>query len=394
MNSSKKNSVLKSLAKLLQENSADIISENKKDLELCDRSDLALFDRLKIDESKVKSMIACVENAMNEEDNVGKTLYKFQHENGLQIENRIVPFGKIFIIYESRPDVTIEASVMAFKSGNKIILKGGKEALHSNLFLVKLWHKALISNNISEDFVIYLDVSREKIQEIISENTYKADLIIPRGGDVLIDFVKKNSNIPVLVSGRGNNFLLIDQEADFEMAKSIILNGKSRISVCNALDKIIVDEKLPNLKEKLLELIAFLQENKLKVFGFGSFKNFNLDLEIIEDVSILKEEFLSHKIVILLSDSLESSIEIINENSGGHSAVIVTKNKETALKFQNEVDCGAVYHNASTRFTDGGEFGLSGEIAISTQKLHFRGPLGIHQLTTNKWFISGDGQIR
>ena len=388
------NQVLRRLSELLKAHQFEIISENQKDLASCNQEDKALYDRLKVDENKITSMINCVEQALETENILGKTIYTYQHPKGMLIENRIVPFGKIFIIYESRPDVTIEAAVMAFKAGNKIVLKGGKESLRSNLILVKLWHKALTENGFSEDYVVYLDLNREEIQQAIAKNTYKADLIIPRGGDQLIDFVKKNSNIPVLISGRGNNFLYVDEEADFEMAKKIILNGKSRISVCNALDKVILNKNLPNLDEKLKDLVQFLQANQLDVFGYGEILNINPDLKKDENPELLKEEFLSEKMVILLANSLDEAIEIINENSGGHSATIITTNKSKAEKFQTEVDCGAVYHNASTRFTDGGEFGLSGEIAISTQKLHFRGPLGIHQLTTNKWFISGNGEIR
>ena len=388
------NQVLRRLSELLKAHQFEIISENQKDLASCNQEDKALYDRLKVDENKITSMINCVEQALETENILGKTIYTYQHPKGMLIENRIVPFGKIFIIYESRPDVTIEAAVMAFKAGNKIVLKGGKESLRSNLILVKLWHKALTENGFSEDYVVYLDLNREEIQQAIAKNTYKADLIIPRGGDQLIDFVKKNSNIPVLISGRGNNFLYVDEEADFEMAKKIILNGKSRISVCNALDKVILNKNLPNLDEKLKDLVQFLQANQLDAFGYGEILNINPDLKKDENPELLKEEFLSEKMVILLANSLDEAIEIINENSGGHSATIITTNKSKAEKFQTEVDCGAVYHNASTRFTDGGEFGLSGEIAISTQKLHFRGPLGIHQLTTNKWFISGNGEIR
>ena len=388
------NQVLRRLSELLKAHQFEIISENQKDLASCNQEDKALYDRLKVDENKITSMINCVEQALETENILGKTIYTYQHPKGMLIENRIVPFGKIFIIYESRPDVTIEAAVMAFKAGNKIVLKGGKESLRSNLILVKLWHKALTENGFSEDYVVYLDLNREEIQQAIAKNTYKADLIIPRGGDQLIDFVKKNSNIPVLISGRGNNFLYVDEEADFEMAKKIILNGKSRISVCNALDKVILNKNLQNLDEKLKDLVQFLQANQLEAFGYGEILNINPDLKKDENPELLKEEFLSEKMVILLANSLDEAIEIINENSGGHSATIITTNKSKAEKFQTEVDCGAVYHNASTRFTDGGEFGLSGEIAISTQKLHFRGPLGIHQLTTNKWFISGNGEIR
>lgn len=389
---SKQNKVLAKLSELLKQNKSEIIAENQKDLASCDQSDKALYDRLKVDEKKVDAMVKCVEDAMNTEDILGKILYSYTHPKGMLIENKVVPFGKIFIIYESRPDVTIEAAVMAFKAGNKIVLKGGKESLRSNQILVKLWHEALVGNGFSEDYVVYLDLNREEIQNAIATNQYKADLIIPRGGDKLIDFVKKNSNIPVLISGRGNNFLYVDEDSDFEMAKEIILNGKSRISVCNALDKVIINKNIPNFEVKTSELIQFLEENNLQVFGFGTIGNSDVKKE--ENPEILKEEFLSEKILLMPANSLEEAIEIINENSGGHSATIITNNSESAEKFQNEVDCGAVYHNASTRFTDGGEFGLSGEIAISTQKLHFRGPLGIHQLTTNKWFISGNGQIR
>ena len=196
------NQVLRRLSELLKAHQFEIISENQKDLASCNQEDKALYDRLKVDENKITSMINCVEQALETENILGKTIYTYQHPKGMLIENRIVPFGKIFIIYESRPDVTIEAAVMAFKAGNKIVLKGGKESLRSNLILVKLWHKALTENGFSEDYVVYLDLNREEIQQAIAKNTYKADLIIPRGGDQLIDFVKKNSNIPVLISGR------------------------------------------------------------------------------------------------------------------------------------------------------------------------------------------------
>lgn len=389
-----KNKVLLSLSKLLKEQANIIIAENKKDLLACSSDDKALYDRLKVDDKKIATMVKCIDEALSTDDIIGKTLYTHTHPNGIIIENRIVPFGRIFIIYESRPDVTIEAAVMAFKAGNKIILKGGKESVRSNKILVDIWHQALREHNISEDYVVYLDLSREEIQDVITKNTYKADLIIPRGGDVLIDFVKKNSSIPVLISGRGNNFLYVDSEADFDMAKNIILNGKSRISVCNALDKVIINTQLPDLQNKISELVNFLQSHQLDVVGFGKINELIPSLRTDNNPEVLKEEFLSEKIMLLLSDSLKESIDIINENSGGHSASIITKNLEKAFEFQNQVDCGAVYHNASTRFTDGGEFGMGGEIAISTQKLHFRGPLGIHQLTTNKWFISGNGQTR
>ncbi len=210
----------------------------------------------------------------------------------------------------------------------------------------------------------------------------------------MIDFVLKNSKVPVIVSGRGNNFAYIDSEADFEMAVKIILDGKSRLSVCNALDKVLIDEKIPDLNKKINRIVSALRDINIEVFGDASVILHKPSVKLIENDEIWFEEFLSAKMVISIVANIDEAIEKINKYSGGHSATIVTKNTEQAEKFMQEVDCAAVYHNASTRFTDGGEFGLGAEIAISTQKLHFRGPLGAEHLLTNKWFVFGDGQIR
>jgi glutamate-5-semialdehyde dehydrogenase len=317
----------------------------------------------------------------------------------LKIENRTVPFGTILIVYEARPDVSIEAAIIALKAGNKILLKGGKEARSTNLFLIDLWRRALEETGADPDFVKYLDISREQTRELIqgSGGTEKFDLVIPRGGEALIDFVLKNSKAPVIVSGRGNNFAYIDREADFEMALEIILDGKQRLSVCNALDKVLINANLPDFEAKLEALIAALLARKIEVFGDETvidLTNQNVQPAAGAGEEIWYEEFLSAKIFIATLLNVEEAIETINKYSGGHSAAIVTSNAETAEKFLTEVDCAAVYHNASTRFTDGGQFGLGAEIAISTQKLHFRGPLGAQHLLTNKWFVCGDGQIR
>ena len=218
--------------------------------------------------------------------------------------------------------------------------------------------------------------------------------MIPRGGEALIDFVLRNSNTPVIVSGRGNNFLYIDSEADIEMAVRIVVNGKQRLSVCNALDKILISERLPDLEAAARRLIAALREESIEVIGDEAIVEFDPTVSPVADEDVWYEEFLSARIVIGLVNSTEEAIETINEYSGGHSAAILTANSETATRFLNEVDCAAVYHNASTRFTDGGQFGLGAEIAISTQKLHFRGPLGAEHLLTNKWFVFGTGQVR
>lgn len=394
MNTEQKNNVLKSLARLLGEKRGAIIEANRLDLKSCPTDDLVIFDRLKVDEAKVEKMIASVENVRHAPEPCGKILYQKTREDGLRIENRTVPFGTILIIYEARPDVSIEAAIIALKAGNKILLKGGKEARNTNLCLAELWRKALTENGADAHFVKYLDLTREETQKLITGDAEKFDLVIPRGGDALIEYVLKNSHVPIIVSGRGNNFAFIDAEADFETALEIILNGKSRLSVCNALDKVLIDENLPNLEEKINRIVESLHGASIEVFGDSSVHFVNSSVRLFGDEETWFEEFLSAKMVVAVVSNLTEAIAKINRYSGGHSAAIITENAGKAEKFMREVDAAAVYHNASVRFTDGGEFGLGAEIAISTQKLHFRGPLGAEHLLTNKWFVFGDGQIR
>lgn len=394
MNEELINNVLNALARLLAENKERILEANKKDLKSCPKDDLVIFDRLKVDDSKVEKMIDSVKKVLAAKSPVGKIISTHIREDGLRIENRTVPFGTILIIYEARPDVSIEAAIIALKAGNKILLKGGKEARNTNLCLAELWQKALAESNADVNFVRYLDISREETQKLISGETEKFDLVIPRGGETLIDFVLKNSKVPVIVSGRGNNFAYVAEDADFEKAVQIIINGKSRLSVCNALDKVLIDEKLPKLSEKIDRIVDALHNESIEVLGDSSVHYVNPSVRLFGAEETWFEEFLSAKMVVAIVSNINEAIEKINKYSGGHSAAIITKSDEKAEKFMNEVDSAAVYHNASTRFTDGGEFGLGAEIAISTQKLHFRGPLGSEHLLTNKWFVFGDGQIR
>ncbi len=324
----------------------------------------------------------------------GKIISSTVRENGLRIENKTVPFGTILIVYEARPDVSVEAAIIALKAGNRILLKGGKEARQTNLCLADLWSKALEENGAAAETVKYLDISREETQKLIRGETEKFDVVIPRGGETLIDFVVKNAKVPVIVSGRGNNFAYIDAEADFETALKIVLDGKARLSVCNALDKVLINADIPDFQAKLNQLIAALTDKNIEVFGDETTAKFNPEIERIVDDAVWHEEFLAAKIVVGAVSDVNEAIAKINRYSGGHSATIITTNAERAERFMTEVDCAAVYHNASTRFTDGGEFGLGAEIAISTQKLHFRGPLGAEHLLTNKWFVYGSGQIR
>ena len=352
-----------------------------------------MFDRLKADNKKVDEMIAAAKHLASQKDPVGVERFSFKHDNGMQVYNKTASFGTVLIIYESRPDVTVEAAGIAFKSGNKILLKGGKESLNSNLKIVELWHQALFQHNASPEWVEYLQFNRAETQAFLERPTQKVDLIVPRGGERLIAFVKKHATCPVIISGRGNNFVYVHKEADLEIAIDIILNGKSKISACNAVDKVLIDEKLPNKEAFVNKLISKLNSTKIEVLGDAIVsKNHNLK-EILSN-EVWYEEFLDYKIVIGQIASNEDAIAMINKYAGGHSSAIITKNIDIAKLFMQNVDTAVVYHNASTRFTDGGQLGLGGELAISTDKLHQRGPIGLEHLVTNKWYVHGNGQTR
>jgi len=389
-----RNDVLRSMVKLIAAEKVEILNANKLDVNNYNGADLAMYDRLKVDDDKIEGMMLSLQQLIADVDPVGKELYHFTHENGLKITNKSAPFGTVLIIYESRPDVTVEAAGIAFKSGNKILLKGGKESINSNLKIVELWHKALKKNNISTEWVEYLNYNRTETQAFLENPTQKVDLIVPRGGEKLIAFVKQNATCPVIVSGRGNNFIYVDVDADISIALNVILNGKtSKISACNTVDKVLINSNLPNRALFIKKLIKKLIEFKVDIFGDAKLSNFD-NVSPYKNEDIWYEEFLDYKIVIGSVNSSEEAIAKINKYGGGHSAVIITKNNETANLFMESTDCAAVYQNTSTRFTDGGQFGLGGELAISTDKLHHRGPMGLQHLVTNKWFIYGDGQIR
>jgi glutamate-5-semialdehyde dehydrogenase len=390
----KRNLVLRSMAKLVEQERSQIILTNQEDIADYDGSDLAMEERLKVDDKKVDEMILSLNQLASQEDPVGVERFHFVHDNGIKVINKTAAFGTILIIYESRPDVTIEAGGIAFKSGNKILLKGGKEALKSNLKIVSLWHKALEENAVLKDWVEYLNYNRTETQAFLEKPTQKVDLIVPRGGEKLIEFVKAHATCPVIVSGRGNNFVYVHKDADTDLALKIILNAKtSKISACNAVDKVLIDSKLPNFEGFTAILIETLKESNVEVIVDKSLESFE-DTETLQNEDIWYEEFLDYKIVIGSIDSEENAIDKINKYCGGHSAVIITRDDKAAQEFMDAVDTAAVYQNASTRFTDGGQFGLGGELAISTDKLHQRGPIGLQHLVTNKWYVYGEGQIR
>lgn len=390
----KRNLVLLSMALLIDKERNEIIKTNINDLNSFNGDDIAMEERLKVDDSKIEEMILSLQQLASQDDPIGVERFHFVHENGMNVSNKTAAFGTILIIYESRPDVTIEAAGIAFKSGNKIVLKGGKESVQTNLKIVDLWHQALQENHVDKEWIEYLNFNRIETQAFLEKPTQKIDLIVPRGGENLIAFVKKYATCPVIVSGRGNNFVYVHQEADIDMALDIIINAKtSKISACNALDKVLIDSRLPNFDAFVTQLIEKLKTDNVEIIVDPALEKYK-NTSVLKDETIWFEEFLDYKIVIGPIDSEQEAITKINTYCGGHSASIITKNNTVAQEFMELIDAAAVYHNASTRFTDGGQLGLGGELAISTDKLHQRGPIGLQHLVTNKWYIHGNGQIR
>ena len=390
-----KNKVLDTVIELLDKRRQEIIEANKKDLEAFNKEDRAMYDRLIVDDKKVDGMIRSVQEVRNQVDPVGQVISEIDREDGLKIINKTAPFGTIMIIYESRPDVTVEAAVLAFKANNRILLKGGKEAINSNEVLVDVWHEALKANGLTPDYVKLLKLQRAETQEFLKNPTEQIDLIVPRGGERLIQFVKENASCPVLVSGRGNNFIYVDHTADWGQSIKVILNAKTdKISACNALDKILLDRRIPDLDKKLVHLQKNLHEYEVELLVDQQVKEILHDEAEIENEETWYEEFLALKACVALVSDEKEAIEKINKYSGGHSSAIMTTDRHKAENFMQQVDSGAVYHNASTRFTDGGQMGVGAELAISTDKLHHRGPLGLEQLVTNKYYVYGQGHIR
>jgi glutamate-5-semialdehyde dehydrogenase len=395
LSSETKNKVLNSMVSIIDRERTAILDANKKDLEAFDKEDQALYDRLVVNDSKIDGMIKAIEEVKNQEDPVDQQISDITLDSGLKITNKTAPFGTIMIIYESRPDVTIEAAVLAFKANNKILLKGGKEALNSNIVLERCWHEALEQNELSKEWIQLLHLKREETQEFLKNPPEKIDLIVPRGGERLIKFVKDNASCAVLISGRGNNFLYVAEDADWEKTVKVIVNAKTdKISGCNALDKVLIDKRIPDYENKLKELQTLLTQLKVELVVDYKIGKILSKEEVIKTQDIWFEEFLAMKLLIAEISSADAAIDMINKFSGGHSAVILTENKTLAKQFMEQVDSAAVYHNASTRFTDGGQMGVGAELAISTDKLHHRGPLGLKQLVTNKYYVYGDGHVR
>ena len=390
-----KNNVLGTMIRILDNKREELLVANRKDLEAFDNKDEAMYDRLVVDDQKVDSMIRSLREVLAQDDPVNRVISTVTVNDGLEVTNKTAPFGTIMIIYESRPDVTVEAAVLAFKANNKILLKGGKEAFNSNHTLAGFWQEALRESGLPSDWIQLLTLDRAATREFLKNPPEKLDLIVPRGGEKLIAFVREHARCAVLVSGRGNNFLYVDEAADWEQSLKVILNAKTdKISACNALDKILISKKLPGYENKLRQLRDVLSANGVTILVDGDVKVVLPEEELINGEAVWYEEFLAMKCCIGAVEDVDEAIARTNIYSGGHSAVIMTRDDGNATRFMEQVDSAAVYHNASTRFTDGGQMGVGAELAISTEKLHHRGPLGLKELVTNKYYVTGDGHIR
>lgn len=389
-----KNRALNYIADALDKNKVRIILANKKDLENGKANGLSdgLLDRLMLDESRIEGISDGVRQVASLPEPCGKTVYEYEKENGLKIKKITVPLGVIGIIYEARPNVTADAAALCLKSGNAVILRGGKEAINSNLEICSVMQEALEKAGFPREVVqVVSDTSRESANELMNMRDY-LDCLIPRGGKGLIRAVVENSKVPVIETGSGNCHIFVDESADINMAADIIFNAKTqRISVCNACESLVIhsaviDKALPVIK-------ARLDEKSVEIRGDERARAVCPEIKPAADEDFYTE-YLDYIISVKTVDSLDEAIEHINGHSTGHSEAIITKNENNADKFMQCIDSSSVYVNASTRFTDGGEFGLGAEIGISTQKLHARGPMGTEQLTSTKYLIYGDGQTR
>jgi len=394
VSTSEKNKALELMALALLKNKEEIIKENQKDIERAKEkgTPASLIDRLYLNDERIEGMAQGLREIAALDDPVGEVLEMWKRPNGLQIGKQRVPMGVIGIIYEARPNVTSDAAALCLKTGNAVILKGGSDAINSNKAIVNVLIEAVKEAGLPE-FSIQLieDTSREATNEMMKLNEY-IDVLIPRGGAGLIQAVVKNATVPVIETGVGNCHIYVDENSDLEMAKDIIINAKtSRPGVCNAAEKILINEKIAG--EFLPVIVKGLREKSVEIRGDEKVIN------IIKDVKAATEEdwgreYLDYVIGAKIVKDVDEAINHINKYGSGHSEAIITESYKNSQKFLNKVNAAAVYVNASTRFTDGGEFGFGAEIGISTQKLHARGPMGLKELTTIKYIIYGNGQIR
>lgn len=388
-----KNDALTAIADSLEKNAERIIEANRADLENAVKNNMseAMQDRLRLDASRIHGIAEGVRKIVSLPDPVGRVLGGRELPNGLKIVKKSVPLGVVGIIFESRPNVTVDAAALCLKSGNVSLLRGGSDAINSNKCLVSIMREALKESGVDQNAIALVeDTAREAVGEFIKLNRF-IDVIIPRGGHGLIQNVVNNSTIPVIQTGEGNCSVYVDKTADIETAVNIVDNGKTqRPSVCNAIENIVVHS---DIAEKFLTALDKRWEGRVRIIGdTNTAKYIKTEREATEED--YRTEFLDYIIAVKTVDDISEAIDFINAYGTKHSECIVTSELASAERFHQEVDAAAVYVNASTRFTDGGEFGLGAEIGISTQKLHARGPMGLEEMTTYKYLINGNGQIR
>ncbi len=394
LNNRQKNLVLKKMAGALLVNSTVIIAANKKDLDRGIKGGMSktLLDRLELNEARIKAMAAGILNLTKLPDPIGKTLMKTKRPNGLKIKKVSVPMGLIGIIYESRPNVTADAAALCFKAGSAVILRGGSDAIESNKVIVATLRNAIKQAGLNEDILQLITATDRKLVSTLLTLKEYIDLIIPRGGAGLIERVVNEATIPVIETGTGNCHIYVEKTASLKKAVKIIMNAKTqRPSVCNALEKILIDKEIAPLL--LPDLIKKLKEAGVVIHGCPQTKKYDKTI-ITAKESDWPKEYLTLEIAIKIVASAEEAIAHINKYNSKHTDAILSKNKKIIKNFQREVDASSVIANASTRFTDGGEFGFGCEIGISTQKLHARGPMGLPEITSYKYLVNGRGQTR
>lgn len=391
---SKKN-IVSGLADLLISNEQAIIRENQKDLDRMEDSN-PKKDRLLLNEARIKDLASALNDILKLEDPTGKVLLEKKMENGLYIQKMSVPIGVVGVIYESRPNVTIDVAALCLYAGNAVVLRGGSDAEYTNRILVDLIHQALRENGVDENAIQLMPVDRKFVKELLEAVKY-VDIIIPRGSQQLIDFVRANSKVPTIETGAGVCHTYVESSADLDKAAKIVINAKTqRPSVCNALDTVLVDREIA--AGFLPKIIDNFNAFEVEIFADDS----AFDILQKENYPRLKHatpehfgmEYLSQKCSVKTVADMDEALEHIRIYSSKHSEAIVSEDAEKCERFLQEVDAAAVYMNASTRFTDGGCFGLGAEIGISTQKLHARGPFALEKLTTEKWIVRGNGQTR
>ena len=393
--SAQKDQALLLIADAIEQSASEITAANGKDMEAGRQKGMSssLLDRLMLDESRIKAIAESVRDVVKLNDPVGRILSDELRPNGLRLVKVAVPIGVIAVIYEARPNVTADSAVLCLKSGNAVILRGGKEAINSNIAIACAMRSALEKSSLPADCIqLVTDTTHESSNELMHMNEY-VDVLIPRGSKRLIDAVVQNSTVPVIQTGSGVCHIYVDKDADIDMAADIIFNAKtSRPSVCNAAECMLIHR---DIAAKALPVIAAkLKEKNTQIRGDAEVMKIIGDMAVPADESDWGREYGDYIMAAKIVGSIDEAIEHVYRYSTGHSECIVTNNGDAAEKYMNSVDAAAVYHNASTRFTDGGEFGLGAEIGISTQKLHARGPLGLNELTSMKFKIYGSGQIR